>query len=335
MSLHCYHHKERFDLESGASLPEVTIAYHTYGKLSPAKDNVIWICHALTANSDVADWWPHTVVPGGFLDPDRYFVVCANYLSSPYGTTSPVSVNPETGKPYFNDFPLVTIRDMVRCHDLLREHLGIERLKMLIGGSTGGFQAMEWEILKPGLAECLVISATSAKSSPWVIATAETQRMAIEADATFGEPRADAGAKGLRAARAIALLTYRNHTAYNATQEDGEEKLTGFRACSYQRYQGDKLVKRFDAYSYYRLMDTLASHHVGRGRGSVEEALGRIRARTVVIAIDSDILFFFDEHKFLADHIPGARLHVIHSDFGHDGFLIEHEQLTRIIKSYQ
>lgn len=335
MGINHYHYDKPFTLESGGVLPEVDIVYHTYGELSPGKDNVIWVCHALTANSDVAEWWPGTVVKGGFLDPEKYFIVCANYLSSPYGSTSPVSVNPATGEPYFGDFPMVTVRDMVRCHELLRRHLGIDRIKLLAGGSTGGFQVLEWELLHPGLSENLLLLACAAKSTPWVIAASEAQRMAIEADATFGEPRADAARNGLMAARAIAMLTYRNWTAYNSTQqEDTQEKLSGFRAAGYQRYQGRKLADRFDVYSYYRLIQALDSHHIGRGRGSLEEVLSTIKAKGIVIGIDSDILFSPGEHRFMADHIPDSDLYLIQSDFGHDGFLIEHEQLNTIINRY-
>ena len=148
-----YHHNEPCILESGEQLPELDIAYDTFGELSPAKDNVIWVCHALTANSDVADWWPHTVEEGRFLDPTRYFIVCANFLGSHYGTTSPLSTNPATGKKWNYDFPRISVRDMVRCHQLLARHLGIERVKLLIGSSIGGFQCMEWAIMEPDFTE--------------------------------------------------------------------------------------------------------------------------------------------------------------------------------------
>ena len=156
-----YHYRAPFTLESGEMLPEVDIVYDTFGELNEAKDNVIWVCHALTANSDVADWWPHTVEEGRFLDPSRYFIICANFLGSHYGTTSPLSVNPTTGEKYYYDFPRITVRDMVRCHQLLARHLGIERVKMLIGSSIGGFQCMEWAIMEPHFMEHLVLIATT------------------------------------------------------------------------------------------------------------------------------------------------------------------------------
>ena len=186
-----------FRLETGHTLPELTIAYHTYGKPNAACDNVVWVCHALTANSDVADWWPHTVETGCFLDPARHFVVCANILGSHYGTTGPLHVNPETGTPYYKDFPPFTIRDIVRAHQLLAGALGIGRIDTLVGSSVGGFQAIEWAVMEPERIEKLILIATAAKASPWTIAIDQTQRMAIEADTTFGEPRDDAGMAGL------------------------------------------------------------------------------------------------------------------------------------------
>ena len=196
-----------FELETGHTLPELRIAYHTYGTLNAAKDNVAWVCHALTANSDVADWWPHTVEAGRFLDPARHFVVCANIIGSHYGTTGPLHVNPATGRPWYKDFPPFTIRDIVRAHRLLADALGIGRIGTLVGSSVGGFQAVEWAVSEPERIERLVLIATAAKASPWAIAIDETQRMAIEADTTFGQPRDDAGMKGLAAARAIGLLS--------------------------------------------------------------------------------------------------------------------------------
>ena len=179
-----YHHSTPVTLESGAVLQEVDIAYDTFGTLNEAKDNVIWVCHALTANSDVADWWPHTVEEGRFLDPARYFIVCANFLGSHYGTTSPLSTNPATGEKYYYDFPQITVRDMVRCHQLLAKHLGIERVKLLIGSSIGGFQCMEWAIMEPKFMESVALIATTTCTEPWAAAFNESQRMAIYCSVT-------------------------------------------------------------------------------------------------------------------------------------------------------
>ena len=329
-----YHHSEAITLESGAVLAEVDITYDTFGTLNAAKDNVIWVCHALTANSDVADWWPHTVEEGRFLDPTRYFIVCANFLGSHYGTTSPLSVNPATGEKYYYDFPRITVRDMVRCHQLLAQALGIERVKMLIGSSIGGFQCMEWAIMEPHFMENLTLIATTTCSEPWAAAFNESQRMAIECDPEFGEPREDAAWKGMATARSIALLSYRGQQAYDKTQQDPDatQKITGHRATTYQRYQGEKLCRRFNVYSYHRLTHAVDSHNIARGREqSEEELLGAIRSRTVVIAISSDLLFPADQIEQMSRLIPNAEYHLIDSDFGHDGFLIEHLKLNDII----
>ena len=331
-----YHHGEAITLESGAVLAEVDITYDTFGTLNKAKDNVIWVCHALTANSDVADWWPHTVEEGRFLDPTRYFIVCANFLGSHYGTTSPLSVNPTTGEKYYYDFPQITVRDMVKCHQLLAKHLGIERVKLLIGSSIGGFQCMEWAISEPKFMESVALIATTTCTEPWAAAFNESQRMAIRTDKTWGEHRDDAGIDGMAVARSIALISYRGGAAYNATQQDENPTEASFtrRAHSYQQYQGEKLRRRFNAMSYYRLSEAVDSHNIARGRGSIAEALARIEARALVVAISSDILFPPEAHTPLREHIRDVEYHLIESEFGHDGFLVEHEKLNTIIQNF-
>lgn len=327
-----YHSPEPFKLELGGELSDFTIAYHTYGKLNSSRDNVVWVCHALTANSDVADWWPHTVERGCFLDPEKWFVVCANIIGSPYGTTSPLSVNPATGEPYYTDFPRYTIRDMAHAHTLLADALGIERIHLLVGSSVGGFQATEWIVEEPERFDKLALIATDAKASPWTIAIDETQRMAIKSDATFGERRPDAAMAGLAAARAIGLLTYRGPEGYNLTQQTpGDAIPEVHRACSYQQYQGEKLCRRYNAYSYVAILDAFDTHNVGRGRGGVDAALSRITAETIVVGLTTDIIFTPAEMRALAAKIPGAVYREISSPFGHDGFLVEHEQLNRLL----
>ena len=332
-----YRHNAPFKLESGEVLPSLEIAYDTFGELNEAKDNVIWVCHALTANSDVADWWPHTVEQGKFLDPERYFVVCANFLGSHYGTTSPLTVNPATGKKWYYDFPRITVRDMVACHQLLAKELGIERVKLLIGSSIGGFQCMEWAIMEPEFMENLALIATTTYSEPWAAAFNESQRMAIRLDPSWGEERDDAGLDGMAVARSIALISYRGGAAYNATQQELSNPLEASfdrRAHSYQQYQGEKLRRRFNALSYYRLSEAVDSHNIARGRGTIAEALSRIKARTLVVAISSDILFPVEAHTPLREHIADVEYHLIESEFGHDGFLVEHEKLNSIIQKF-
>lgn len=329
-------HPGGFDLELGAHLPELRIAYHTYGTLSPHRDNVVWVCHALTANSDVAEWWPHTVEEGRFLDPTRYFVVCANVLGSCYGSTGPMQTNLRTGKPWFRSFPRLTMRDVVRAHMLLADHLGIGNIHAMIGSSVGGFQALEWAVMEPYRIGRMVLCATDAYASPWTIALDETQRMAIRADKTFELDIPGGGASGLAAARAIGLLSYRGGEGYNITQRDPDDAYLnpGHRACTYQQYQGKKLVDRFDAYSYMAILDTFDTHNVGRGRGGIDAALATIQAQTMVIGLSTDIIFTPGEMRSLADRIPGAVYRQIDSPFGHDGFLVEADQLNNLIKPF-
>ena len=332
-----YYHNSPVTLESGEILPEVTIAYDTFGTLSEAKDNVIWVCHALTANSDVKDWWPNTVEEGRFLDPNKYFIVCANFLGSHYGTTSPLSINPTTGEKWYYDFPRITVRDMVTCHRLLAKHLGIDRVKLLIGSSIGGFQCMEWAVTEPDFMENLALIATTTNTEPWAAAFNESQRMAIRADGTWGQLRDDAGLDGMAVARSIALISYRGAPAYNATQQDRDNPTDAAferRAHTYQQHQGEKLRRRFNAFSYYRMTEAVDSHNIGRGRGSVADALRQIKARTLVGAISSDILIPVEAHIPMRQYISDVEYHLIESSFGHDGFLVEHEKLNNIITNF-
>ncbi|MCB9049754.1 MAG: homoserine O-acetyltransferase [Lewinellaceae bacterium] len=324
-----------FALESGASLAELKIAYTTYGRLSPRQDNVVWICHALTANSEAEEWWPGLVGKGKLFDPEHHFIVCANILGSCYGSTNPRSIDPLTGQPYGREFPLVTIRDMVRAHQLLQAHLGIERIRLAIGGSMGGQQVLEWAVTDPGLFENICVLASNAQHSPWGIAFNEAQRMAIEADPTLYDDNEEAGRRGLEAARAIAMLSYRNYRTYQQSQQEEEPlKLDDFRASSYQRYQGYKLHQRFDVLSYLSLSKAMDSHNLGRGRGSHEKALAQIEANALVIGIQSDVLFPVEEQAFIANHITRARLELIDSIYGHDGFLIESEAIGRLVRPF-
>lgn len=324
-----------FELENGGTLPELAVAYTAYGQLSPEKDNVVWIAHALTANADAAEWWPGLVGHGRLFDPDKYYIVCANMLGSSYGSTNPRSINPATSRPYGRDFPLITIRDMVRAHQLLRAHLGIERIRLAIGGSMGGQQVLEWAVMDPALFDNIAVLATNARHSPWGIAFNEAQRMAIEADPTLYTDGPDAGKAGLEAARAVAMLSYRNYRTYQVSQEEDDvSKLAGFKASSYQRYQGVKLQKRFDVLSYLSLSRSMDSHNLGRGRESVGAALGQVRANALVIGIQSDVLFPVEEQALIARFIPRAKLELIDSIYGHDGFLIEDEAISRLIRPF-
>ena len=330
-----YTHNKPFPLESGVSLDSLQIAYHTYGTLNKAKTNVIWVCHALTANSDVFDWWKGLFGERDFFNPEEYFIVCANNLGSCYGSTGPLTHNSEFNGALYSYFPAITIRDMVNAHELLRYHLGIEKIHTVIGGSQGGQQALEWNIQRPELFSNLVLVATNAQHSAWGIAFNESQRLAIRADRTYYSNHPEGGQKGLSAARSIALLSYRNYNTYAETQKETDAtKTDDYKSSSYQRYQGDKLVRRFNAYSYITLSKAMDSHNVGRGRESVEAALNRVTAKTLVVGISSDLLFPVAEQQFLANHIPGAVYAGIDSFYGHDGFLIETEKLTAVLRNF-
>ncbi len=334
-TLQKYTHEKPFQLEGGVTLSSLEIVYNTYGTLNKEKNNVIWVCHALTANSDVFDWWKGLFGEKDFFNPEEYFIVCANNLGSCYGTTGPLTHNNEFNGALYSYFPSITIRDMVNAHELLRRHLGIEKIHTVIGGSQGGQQAVEWNILHPELFTNLVLVATNAQHSPWGIAFNESQRLAVKADRTYYSNNPEGGQKGLAAARSIALLSYRNYNTYCETQkEDSAEKTDDYNSSSYQRYQGEKLVKRFNAYSYVTLSKAMDSHNVGRGRESVEKALAKVKAKTLVVGISSDLLFPLTEQRFLANHIPVAFYSTIDSFYGHDGFLIETEKLTKELRKF-
>lgn len=326
---------EPFLTETGSEIPQIEIAYNTWGRLNGNADNVIWICHALTANSDVESWWPGMVGESLLFDPGKYFIVCANILGSCYGSTGPATVNPVTGKQWLRDFPLVTVRDAVRVHEELRIHLGIKKVHTIIGSSIGGYQAIEYTLMFPQVIDRLVILASNSKQSPWAIAFSESQRLAMEADQSFLANEPDGGKNGLKAARSIALISYRTCPAYNQTQkEEDDEKITSFRAASYQAYQGDKLVNRFNPYAYWTLVRLSDTHNTGRGRGGVVKALNSIKAKVLCIGISSDILFPVWEQKFIAENIPGALYEEFDSFYGHDGFLIETGTVTDIIRKF-
>jgi homoserine O-acetyltransferase len=322
-----------FPLESGNQLPGFRLAYHTIGRLNEQRDNVVWVVHALTGNSNPVEWWPGIVGPGKVIDPAKHFIVCANCLGSPYGSTSALSIDPLTGEPYFHSFPLVTIRDIAAGFDLLRIHLGISKVRLLTGASMGGQQALEWSVMSPEVFDYQLLIATNARHSAWGIAFNESQRLAIEADQTWKTRSPDAGLAGMLAARSIALLSYRSARGYNKTQSDDTDKIDDFRVQSYQRYQGEKFVRRFNAFSYWTLSKAMDSHNVGRGRGGIEVALSRVRTKTTVLGIETDILFPLEEQQLLHRFIPNARLDVIHSDLGHDGFLTEDTKVTQVIRN--
>lgn len=335
MAKQTYKYPHSFSLENGGSLPSLEIAYHAYGTLNQKKNNVIWICHALTASSDAADWWSGLVGEGKTFDTKKYFIVCANILGSCYGSSGPLSIDPSTGKKYYSSFPQITIRDMVNAHIVLRKHLGIEKIFIGAGGSMGAYQLLEWAVIEPKIFERQILMNTSARESAWGIAIHTAQRLAIEADATWKDNSDNAGAKGLKAARAMGMLTYRNYETFAKQQTDDEhQKLDNYKSSSYIHHQGDKLVKRFNAYCYWLLSKAMDSHNLSRNRKKMEVVLKSIKAKTLVTGISSDILCPNAEQKFIAKYIPKTTFKIIDSSYGHDGFLIEWEKLTKVINAW-
>jgi homoserine O-acetyltransferase/O-succinyltransferase len=328
LSHQLYTYNKAFTLESGITLPSYHLAYTAHGRLNEKKDNVVWIFHALTANSDPLEWWPGLVGTGKLFDPEKHFIVCVNMPGSCYGSISPLDINPETNEGYYHHFPFFTTRDMIRAYSNLKDSLGIEKIQFGVGGSMGGQQLLEWAIEEPELFTYIIPLATNAFHSPWAIAFNASQRHAIEADPTWKENHPEAGIQGMKVARGIALISYRNYHTYEASQsEETNEKTDHFKSESYQQYQGEKLAKRFNAFSYYFLSKGMDSHNVGRGRTDPATALKKIKAKALVIGISSDILFPLQEQEYLAKNIPGASYKIIHSDYGHDGFLLEFEQI--------
>lgn len=332
-----FHFERPFILESGITIPGYHLAYTTLGDLNAEGNNVIWIFHALTANSDPAEWWPGLVGYGKLFDPQKHFIVCANMPGSCYGSLGPLDENPETGDVYYHDFPFFTTRDMIRAYQPLKSFLRINKIQIGIGGSTGGQQLLEWAAEEPELFGYIFPLATNARHSPWGIAFNTSQRMCIEADNSWKNKSEDAGIEGMKAARSVALLSYRHYQTYLKTQPRSKDFPFGESwdgAASYQRYQGEKLARRFNAFSYYTLSKTMDSHDLGRNRGGVEQALAAIKSRTLAVGIHTDLLFPPEEQKFIADHIPGASFEEIDSDYGHDGFLLEYDQLARLIRNF-
>jgi homoserine O-acetyltransferase len=330
-----YNYRQNFKLELGETLPELSLCYSSYGNLNQDRSNVIWVCHAFSGSSNFIEWWPGLFGEGLLFDPTKYFIICVNMPGSCYGSTGPLNINPVTGQPYFHSFPELTNRDIVQSFILMRRQLGIDKIHTVIGSSLGGQQALEWTIMEPDVIDHIICIGANAFHSPWGIAFNETQRMAIFQDPTWPSNTPASGLNGMKVARAIALLSYRNYQTYKATQsEEDLDKTFNFKASSYQAYQGEKLAKRFNAFSYWNLTKAMDTHNVGRNRGSVEKALKQIKTRSLFIAIETDILFPKEEQKFLSEQVPGSSFGIIDSLYGHDGFLLEAGQLTTMINRF-
>ena len=323
-----YELAEPLELESGERLSGVRVAYRTWG--SPSEDALL-VCHALTGSADAASWWAGLFGPGRALDPARDFIVCSNVLGSCYGTTGPASLRGA-------DFPAITIRDVVRVQHALVRGLGVRRLKLVLGGSLGGMQVLEWALLFPEMVEAIAPIAVSSRHSAWCIGLSEAQRQALYADPLWQggryAPEAPPAA-GLAAARAVAMCTYRSRGSFEERFGRRLESPGVFHVERYLRHQGTKLAGRFDAHSYVTLTRAMDSHDVGRGRGGSENALRSVRQPALVVGIDSDVLYPPEEQRELAAGLGGARLRWLRSPHGHDAFLIETEALNRLLVDFR
>ncbi len=329
-----FNYEQSFELECGIILPRFHLAYTTMGTLNADKNNVLWVFHALTANSNVIEWWPQLVGNNKIIDPQKYFIICVNMPGSCYGSIGPVSTEPSV-ESYFHTFPFFTTRDMANTYKLLKDNLGITKIAIGMGGSMGGQQLLEWAIIEPELFDVIIPIATNAKHSPWGIAFNASQRMAIVQDATWKNKEANAGLHGMKVARSIALLSYRHYDTYHNSQTDDDaDKMSKYKSEAYQLYQGEKLATRFNAFSYYFLSQSMDAHNVGRQRISIIKALNKITAKTLVIGITTDVLFPVQEQIFLFEKIKNAKLELIESPYGHDGFLTEGEKINELILNF-
>ncbi len=345
-----------FLLEGGGHLPSVRLAYETWGTLNDARDNAVLVLHALTGDSHVTGpagpghptpgWWSTLVGPGAPIDTERWFVVAPNVLGGCQGSTGPASPAPD-GRPWGSRFPLLTVRDQVEAEARLADLLGVRRWALVVGASMGGQRALEWAVTQTDRVARVAAIATTAATSGDQIASFHTQLAAIHADAGYREgdyydaPPGEGPHRGLGLARQIAHQTYRSahelDERFGRIPQGGEEPLEGgrFAVQSYLDHHGDKLARRFDANTYVLLTRTMLTHDVGRDRGGVEAALAGVRAEALVIAVDSDRLFTLEQSRRIAAGIPrSGPVRVVHSLYGHDGFLIEHEQVGRLVADF-
>lgn len=344
-------------------LPDVTLAYETWGELNAAGDNAVYISHAFTGDSHAygevepghptPGWWNPLIGPGRAIDPERHFIVSANVVGGCQGSTGPASAHPDDGTPWGSRFPYLTLRDMVEAELLLTDALGVDSWRLMAGPSMGGMRAIEWAATYPERVRAIGVMGSTAASTADQIAWATPQAAAIRADANFrGGDYYDAvdgegPHVGLRIARMVAHATYRSESELgdrfgNAGQAQGtafaEDPLAGgrFAVQSYLEYHGDKLARRFDANTYLRMIHAVNTHDVGRGRGGIETALARYDRPALVVAVDSDRLYPLKNSQRLDAALTGSDgVKVVHSPVGHDGFLVESGQLNEFFGEFE
>ena len=321
---------QEFVTENGITYTSINASYNSIGKLNEQRNNVIWIIHGLTANSNPTDWWPNMIGPGKVFDTDHYFVLCVNMLGSCYGTEYYEKKPLRKLNPYQIRF---SITDQVHFLQQVAKKLKIKSVFLLVGASVGGFTALEWAIIDPLFTRNLTLVATSYYVSPWAAAFNEAQRLALIADATYKKESGKKGKSGLMAARAIALLSYRNYQAFKNTQQGkNKEKPYLHNATTYQNYQGQKLANRFTALSYLTILNTIDSFDLLKQYNSHEQSLEIIIAKTLIIGFNTDILFPIEEQYEMASMISNSTIRIVDCDFGHDSFLLKEEQISNLIK---
>lgn len=349
-------------VKDGSVLGPVTVAYETYGELSANCDNAIFVCHALTGNAHAAGrhsaddrkpgWWESFIGPGKGLDTNKYFVICANALGGCQGTTGPSSVNPETGKRYCAQFPVITIEDMVTVHRALVRHLGVDRLLAVIGGSLGGMQVLEWAAKYPDEIDAAIVIAAAANLSAQGIAFNTVGRRAILADPFFQDGDyydADNGPKyGLALARMLAHITYLSEASiemkFGRRLQHSDQfafdlmRETEFQIESYLHYQGQRFVERFDANSYLHLTKAMDYFHLAENYGSLQTAIGRTDARFLVVSYTTDWLFPSGQSQDIVNALIASQRDVTYLEFespyGHDAFLIEADRLAEMVAPF-
>lgn len=354
-------HERPFALEGGGLLRDVTLAYETWGEPAPDGGNAVLVCHALTGDSHAAGrlgpghpsvgWWDGIVGPGKALDTDRYFVVCVNVLGGCQGTTGPASPHPDDGSPWGSRFPVVTIRDMVRTQAAVADHLGIRRWALVVGGSMGGMQVLEWGVMYPERVAALLPIATAAAASAQQIGWWSSGRRAISMDPRwrggdyYDAAPGDGPHDGLATARMVSMMTFRSDDVFSARfgrqvvePVEGYSLWQRFQVERYLEYQGDKLVRRFDANSYLVLTKAMDLHDLGRGRGGVDAAFARLRAPLLSVGVNSDILYPSHQSREIVELATAAgapaTFEELDSPHGHDAFLIETDQLGGVIRRF-
>jgi len=334
-----------FALDSGENLPDVEIAYRTWGRLNEAGDNAVIVCHALTGSADADDWWGSLFGPGKALDPERFFIVCSNVLGGCYGTTGPASLAPD-GRPWAARFPAITVRDQVRLQMALADELAIRGIRFVIGGSMGGLQALEWALLDPVRVKAIVSIAATARHTAWCAAWSEAQRLALSADPRFNGGNYDPAnppRAGLEAARAIAMVSYRSPSSLGVRfgRASGREVFADradvpgdLAVRNWLRFHGRTLAERFDANSYLALIDAMDTHDIARDRGKFQAVLRQIRQPALIGSVLSDLLYPPIEQHVLVRQLPSAELFDIDSGHGHDAFLIDAADFAERIRVF-